>query len=177
MVNNIEDFKGLVSKRGGMAQANLFNVILPAIPGSGLSVDEGNLLCSTVSLPGLQLQTVDRTVGTVSEKVATGSVHDDVSFTFKVLNDYGIKKYFDSWQKIAYNKETHQIGYKNEYRKQVTINQLKKTSTGLALIYECKLFDAWPISTNSIDLTNDQDGLVEITVQLSYTRWTSRYIN
>lgn len=205
MVGTIEQFKSVVSKRHGMAQANMFQVILPPIPGSNISASEINLLCSAVSLPGRQIQTADRVIGTVNEKVAIGSVTDDVSFTFRVLNDYGIKKYFDVWQKIAYNPDTREIGYKSDYRKQVVINQLKKgqgfpvldASTTLfpkspfpinidldvnlvtpaSIIYECKLIDAWPISMNTVELNNDQDGLVEINVQLAYTRWTSRYIS
>lgn len=205
MVGTIEQFKSVVSKRHGLAQANMFQVILPPIPGSNISASEINLLCSAASLPGRQIQTADRVIGTVNEKVAIGSVTDDVSFTFKVLNDYGIKKYFDVWQKIAYNPDTREIGYKSDYRKQVVINQLKKgqgfpvldASTTLfpkspfpinidldvnlvtpaSIIYECKLIDAWPISMNTVELNNDQDGLVEINVQLAYTRWTSRYIS
>lgn len=205
MVNTIDQFKGLISAKRGMAQANMFQVILPPIAGTNITASEINLLCSAVTLPGMQIETIDRVIGTSHEKVATGSVTDDISFTFRVLNDYGIKKYFDTWQKIAYNPDTHEIGYKSDYRKQVVINQMKKgmgfplfdVSTSLfpnspipinvnldvnlvspaSIIYECKLIEAWPISINTIELNNDQDGLVDITVQLAYTRWTSRYIN
>ena len=179
MVGTIEDFKSLVSAKGGLAQSNLLQVILPdgsQFPGSNTSVNELDILCSSVSLPGRQVQTVDRLIGPVSEKVATGSVTDDVSFTFKVLNDYGIKQYFDNWQKIAYNPDTREIGYKSDYRKQVIINQLKK-GVGSQIIYECKLLEAWPVNMDTVTLNNDLDGLVEITVQLAYTRWSSRYFN
>jgi hypothetical protein len=205
MVNTIEQFKSVVSKRHGMAQANMFQVILPPIAGSSLSANEINILCSSATLPGRQIQTVDRFIGTVSEKVATGSISDDLSFTFKVLNDYGIRKYFETWQDLAYNQTTQQIGYKKDYCKQVIVNQLKKgqgfplidASTTLfpnspfpininldinlvnpaSIIYECKLLEAWPINMDTVTLNNDPDGLVEVTVQLAYTRWSSRYIN
>jgi len=184
MVNTIEQLKSVVSKKHGMAQANMFQVILPPIAGSTLSANEINILCSAVTLPGRQIQTIDRLIGTVSEKVAIGSVTDDVSFTFKVLNDYGIKRYFETWQNIAYNPNTLAMGYKSDYRKQVIINQFKKgqnvdvdTVNSASIIYECTLLEAWPISVNSIELNNDQDGLVEVVVQLAYTRWTSKYFN
>jgi hypothetical protein len=175
-----------------MAQANMFQVILPPIAGSSLSANEINILCSSATLPGRQIQTVDRFIGTISEKVATGSISDDLSFTFKVLNDYGIRKYFETWQDLAYNQTTQQIGYKKDYCKQVIVNQLKKgqgfplidASTTLfpnspfpSIIYECKLLEAWPINMDTVTLNNDPDGLVEVTVQLAYTRWSSRYIN
>jgi hypothetical protein len=203
MVNTIDQFKGLISSKQGLAQANMFQVILPPIAGSNISANEINLLCSAVTLPGMQIETIERVIGTSHEKVATGSVLDDISFTFRVLNDYGIKKYFDTWQKVAYNPDTHEIGYKSDYRKQVVINQLKKGAripiinstlfpnspfpinvnldlnivAASQIIYECKLLEAWPISINTIELNNEQDGLVDITVQLAYTRFTSRFIN
>lgn len=205
MVNTIEQFKGLISSKQGMAQANMFQVILPPIPGANILASEINLLCSSASLPGKQIETIERTIGTTHEKVAIGSVIDDASFTFRVLNDYGIKKYFDTWQNIAYNPDSREIGYKSDYRKQVVINQLKKGQgfplfdlsntlfpnspfpininvdvnlvTSSLIIYECKLLEAWPISINTIDLNNELDGLVEVTVQLAYTKWTSRYFN
>lgn len=184
MVNTIEEFKGLISSKGGMARTNLFQVILPSIPGANISPGQINLLCSSVSLPGRQVQTVERQIGTKVEKIANGAVVDDVTFSFRVLNDYGIKKYFDQWQKIAYNPSTYQIGYKSDYGKQVVINQLKKGQTfptnvnldvnpvsSSMIINQTKLFGAWPITINSIDLNNEQDGLVEYTVQLAYTTW------
>lgn len=199
MVNTIEEFKGLISTKGGMARTNLFQVILPPIPGATITSGEINLLCSSVSLPGRQVQTLERQIGTKVEKIANGAVMDDVTFSFRVLNDYGIKKYFEQWQKIAYNPDTYQIGYKSDYAKQVVINQLKKgqgfpiydASTTLfpksafpininldvnlissaSIINQTKIFGAWPITINSIDLNNEQDGLVEYTVQLAYTKW------
>lgn len=199
MVNTIEEFKGLISSKGGMARTNLFQVILPSIPGANITPGEINLLCSSVSLPGRQVQTIERQIGTKVEKIANGAVVDDVTFTFRVLNDYGIKKYFEQWQKIAYDPNTYQIGYKSDYGKQVVINQLKKgqgfplfdASTVLfpksafpininldinlvsssMVINQTKLFGAWPVTINAVDLNNEQDGLVEYTVQLAYTRW------
>ena len=38
-------------------------------------------------------------------------------------------------------------------------------------IYSVDLLDAFPTSLSAIELTNDPDGLVEMTVQFSYTNW------
>ena len=38
--------------------------------------------------------------------------------------------------------------------------------------YSVRLNEAYPTTVNEIPLTNDQDGLVEITVQLSYKDFT-----
>jgi len=41
-------------------------------------------------------------------------------------------------------------------------------------VYECTLLDAFPTTMNGIEFTDEQDGLVKLTVQLSYTNWTSK---
>lgn len=121
---NIDQFKSLVSSKQGVARPNVFKVELPSIPGA--SSTDVNLLCRDVQLPGRQITTFDRQIGIKTEKVAYGYVKDDVTMNFLVLNDYGIKNYFEQWQKLAVDPETYEIGYFNEYVKQVKIYQLKK---------------------------------------------------
>lgn len=121
---NIDQFKSLVSAKQGLARPNVFKVELPSIPGA--TTTDVNLLCRDVQLPGRQITTYDRQIGMKVEKVAYGYVKDDVSMTFLVLNDYGIKNYFEQWQRLAVDPETYEIGYFNEYVKQVKIYQLKK---------------------------------------------------
>lgn len=209
---NIDQLKSLMSSKQGMARPNVFKVELPSIPGATSS--EVNLLCKDVQLPGRQLTTSDRQIGIKTEKVAYGYVKDDVIMTFLVMNDYGIKNYFEEWQKLAVDQDTYEIGYFNEYVKPVKIYQLKKgfsvpvynTPLGLPrlptiiqnrlpsigpfdlaqgqfdldfitgddIVYECELIDAFPVSMNSIQLTNELDGIVELSISMTYTNWKGR---
>jgi len=210
---NIEQFKGEISAKNGPARSNLFMIELPAFPGA--TTRAVNLLCRDVNLPGRQVATYDKEIGTKREKVAYGAVSDDVSLSFLLLNDYGIKEYFEKWMQAAYNPATYQIGYKNDYVRNVRIHQLKKGvglpvySTPLGIprlpeiiqqrlprigpfdfaqgefnldfltgedkIYSCELQDAFPVTMEAIPLNNELDGLVELRVQLAYTRWTSNF--
>ena len=213
MAVNLEQFKGEVSGKNGPARSNLFAIELPAFPGA--TTRSVNLLCRDVNLPGRQVITYDKEIGTKREKVAYGSVHDDVSLSFLLLNDYGIKEYFEKWQEAAFNPNTYQIGYKNDYVRNVRIHQLKKGiglpvySTPLGIprlpeiiqqrlprigpfdfaqgefnldfltgedkIYSCELYNAFPVTMEAIPLNNELDGLIELRVQLSYTKWTSNF--
>ena len=38
-------------------------------------------------------------------------------------------------------------------------------------IYSVKLIDAFPTTINSIELSNEADGLVEMSAQFSFTNW------
>ena len=195
---SLQDIKGVVSAKGGLARPNLFKVIIPS-RGQGTSADF-SILCTNVTLPGRQLQTYDKNIGTKFEKVAYGTVTDDVSMSFLVMNDYGIKKFFDGWQRSAWDNQTYQIGYKEDYVEDIVIQQLKRANntplsspsfvqSGLffqssssrtftpetpeQVIYTCKLINAFPVSMNSIQLTNELDGIIEFSVQFSYSKWTS----
>ena len=210
---NIEQFKGEISGKNGPARSNLFAIELPAFPGA--TTRAVNLLCRDVNLPGRQIASYDKEIGTKREKVAYGAVSDDVSLSFLLLNDYGIKEYFEKWMQSAYNPSTYQIGYKNDYVRNVRIHQLKKGvglpvySTPLGIprlpsiiqqrlprigpfdfaqgefsldfltgedkIYSCELEKAFPVTMEAIPLNNELDGLVELRVQLAYTRWTSNF--
>jgi hypothetical protein len=189
---SIEQLKSLISSKGGVARPNVFRVFLPSIPGASSS--EVNLLCKDVQLPGRQVLTNERQIGMKLEKMPYGYAITDLSMTFHVLNDYGIRQYFEAWQNLAVDQESYEVGYQSDYSFDITIQQLKKGfsmpiySTPLGLpqgqldldyvtsdhvIYSCTLIDAFPTSLNAIALGNDQEGIAELNVQLSYTNWKS----
>ena len=188
----LDDFKALVSQKDGIARTNVFRVELPSLPGA--TKTQLNLLCKDVNLPGRQIITRERTIGIVNKKMAYGYLNEDISMTFHVLNDFGVKQYFETWQNLAVNQNTKEIGYKKDYSFPVKIQQLKKgigfpvynKSLGIFeinvdfitredIVYECELIDAFPTTMNAVQLNNDLDGLVELNVQLSYTNWKSNF--
>lgn len=209
MSYSVDQLKGLVSRKQGIARTNTYRVILPSI--GGVSGDEVNLLCKNVTLPGKQFVTQERIMGTHRQKIVNGYAVDDVSMTFVVLNDVGIKRYFENWAALSFDNNSYEINYKTSYAKQIKIQMLRKgisfpiysTSLGLPrippeianrlpkigpfdlaqgqfdldfiadgdIIYECILEDAFPTTINSIQLSDELDGLAELNIQMSYTNW------
>ena len=106
---SIDDLKGAL--RSGPARSNMFQVIMPALPGLVGNTSELNLLCRDVQLPGRQVLTNERTIGMKQIKQAYGYAQDDVSMTFLVTNDYGVKTYFEHWQELAANTPTKELNY------------------------------------------------------------------
>lgn len=182
---SIEELKSLISQSGGMAAPNLYRVELPSI--NGISTRDLNLLCKATNLPGRQVITNDRIIGAVSQKVAYSTAHEDVDMSFHVPNDYKIRTYFEAWQALAIDPNTHEIGYLNEYAKTVKIHQLKK-GIGLPLysnnfldidlisadqiMFTCELYEAFPTTVTAIELSDaTENATVELLVQLSYRKW------
>lgn len=124
MVATIDKFKSLIGAKGGMARPNLFRIKFPSLPGA--TSEEVNILCKDVQLPGRQIMTNERRIGLQMEKVPYGYAVGDVSATFHVLNNYGIKEYFETWQNLAVNQQTKEIGYQSEYARSVEIEQFQK---------------------------------------------------
>ena len=202
MANTIEDLKALVNTKLGFARPNKFLVTLPTVGvgggllagiigafsgiGGGASPRELNILCSNVTMPGKQILTNDRRIGMEFQKVAYGYAVDDVTMTFYLMNDYGVKDYFDSWRSTILDEEGQESNYKNEYAKTVTIHQLRQQLKGFSKqlgpirfnaglgggsVYSVNLIEAFPIAASAIELNNDLDGLVQLQVTFAYTNW------
>jgi len=187
MAFSIDQLKSKISQKGGIALADLFEVKLPAIPGFD-GIDELNVLCKDVNIPGRQITSNDRLIGMHLEKVAYGYAVADVSATFLCLNGFYVRKYFEAWQALAVNPETFELGYShgpNGYAKDVSIYQLSKNSemteennmgflqpdADSKKVYGVKLEYAYPTTLNGIGYANENQNIVEINVQLSYRNW------
>lgn len=181
---SIDELKSLASVKLGFARTNNFLVTLPSK--FGVAAREMNILCSNVNLPGKQILTHDRRIGMEFQKVPYGYAVDDLNMTFYLMNDYGIKKYFDNWRQMIIDETTYDLSYKSEFAEDIVIHQLRKPQVGFSkslgplrgninlgggTVYSCKLIDAFPTTLQAIELSNELDGLVQFSVQLSYTNW------
>lgn len=137
MTFRIDDFKSQVGKGGGFAMGNLFKIFLPPLKGDAR---EMNLLCKAASLPGRQITSIEKPMGLQTTKIAYGYAVDDVTLTFHCLNDMKIREYFETWQNLAINQETLEVGYFNEYTHPVIIQHIKKGTS--FPIKKKKLFDS-----------------------------------
>ena len=211
-MSTIEDLKSVATAKLGFARPNQFLVemppigsnafggvggflanLLPSIPNIPGVLDTGtpssremNILCSNVNLPGKHVLTTDRRIGMEFQKVAYGYASQDVSMTFYLMNDYGVKTYFDAWIASTINEETGGVAYKSEYAKSVKIHQLRRAIKGRSIdvgplsanigigggtVYAVELLNAFPTTINPVELNNELDGLLQLTVEMSYTRW------
>ena len=207
-MSTIEDLKSVATAKLGFARPNQFLVemppigsnafggvggflanLLPSIPNIPGVLETGtpssremNILCSNVNLPGKQVLTTDRRIGMEFQKVAYGYASQDVSMTFYLMNDYGVKTYFDAWIASTINEETGGVAYKSEYAKSVKIHQLRRAIKGRSIdvgplsanigigggtVYAVELLNAFPTTINPVELNNELDGLLQLTVEMS----------
>jgi len=193
---SIDQIKSLASSKLGFAQSNQFMVELPTTFSTtggflaqltrAMNGQDMNILCSQATLPGRNIYTLDRRIAMENQKIAYGYDVEPVAMTFYCLNDYGVKKYFDSWYDSTIADDANVAFYKSNYAKPVKIHQLRKPlinkgfnvgpvnidiGIGQGTIYSCLLEDAFPTNVSSIELSNELDGLVQVTATFTYTKW------
>ena len=203
---SVDEIKALANTKMGFARPNRFLVTLPTnfgggggllggilgilgVGGGGASGRELNILCSNASLPAKSIMTSERMIGMERQKVAHSYAVDDVSMTFYLMNDYGVKEYFDAWIGTAIPEDggaAFTSAYKSEYARTITVHQLRQPMAGVSkqvgpvrfsagigggTVYSVDLLEAFPINTSAIELNNELDGLVQLTVSFAYTNW------
>ena len=206
MASSVDELKALANTKLGFARPNRFLVTFPTsfggsggilgsvlgllnIGGGGASGRELNILCSNTTLPAKVTLTSERRIGMEFQKVAYGYAVDDVSMTFYLMNDYGVKEYFDAWRNSAIPEDggnAFTSNYKSSYAKSITIHQLRQPLKGFSKqvgpirfglglgggsVYSVELLEAFPVATSAIELNNELDGLVQLTVTFAYTNW------
>jgi len=191
-MSSIDNLKSLISKKGGLAKGNRFNVIftppkqtllnfdLESIISSAISGNfsaknlinnprDISMLCDSVSIPGKQISTIDYQAQKQAIKIPYGTLHDDVSLTFLLTNDYYMKSMFDQWINNIVNSDTYGVSYKKDIVTDVIIQQLDEQNTP---IYGVKLEGAFPTTMNEIVLSNDStDTIQKLNVSFSYDRY------
>ena len=186
---SINDIKAAVTKHGGLAMQNRFAVYMQPPAASLLNLDiqgaitsaiSGNfsiknafndprdisLLCESCSLPGRQITTMDYQSIRQAIKMPNGYINEDITFSFHLTHDYYIKKMFDKWVSAVIDFKNYRVRYQNEYTTDVIIQQLDKKNVP---IYGIKLYKAFPVTINSINLDNTAENTPQkVSVTMAY---------
>jgi hypothetical protein len=185
----IDKFKSVISKRGGLAPANRFAVYM-ALP--LISFDPQNLvarvfnqgtaspffndprdvsiLCDSVTLPGRQITTTDVQTNLLSIKTPYTYINDDVTMSFHITNDHFMKKYFENWFNRMFDRSKMTMKYRSQYTTDVIIQQLDQRDVP---VYTVTLKNAFPTTMTSYELTNSGENQTQkLSITLAYEDWS-----
>ena len=198
---SIDTLKSTINRRGGVARPNRFGVYIthpskninsllnfnPAnllsnlISGQGVNIGDFIqdprdmfLLCRNVTMPGKRISTTEATHNHHLSKKPYSAITDEVTMSFMLTNDYYIKKYFDMWQEMIVDTsgEHYKTFYKNDYVTDVLIQQLS-ASNDVVPGYTIRLENAYPIQVGQIELSNESEGLMEVSITWEYDNFKS----
>ena len=199
IMNSIDNLKATISKKGGVAMQNRFQIffqpptansmksLLNSDPkvlvgalaknavtgGSPLNIipdpRDISILCESVNLPGRQITTIDYQAEKQSIKIPYSAINEDVTMSFILTNDYYMKKLFDDWQSSVFDMNRYRAGYKKDFTTDIVIQQLNQQNIP---VYGVRLEGAFPVTVSSINLDNNSENTIQkLNVTLSYENY------
>ena len=110
-----------------------------------------SLRCESFEFPGRNLDSApDTNIYGPEREIVQGYSYGDVTAVFQCSSDMKEKRFFETWQRLAYNPQTWSMQYYNDYTGSIKIFQLDETDRqryGVELV-ECfpKTIAAQPIA-------------------------------
>jgi hypothetical protein len=155
----------------GLPSSSHYSLFLPNLTGT-VSSREISMLCDSVNIPGLQLQTVEnRTMGEMTE-IPFGVNYQPANFEVLVDNKFSAVDYFQTWTNMVYNRENRTVGFYEEYAKEVTL--LVQNKNGKS-IYEVTLYEAYPKGLGDIQLAYSSHDVIRLNVSMNFKYWKEQY--
>ena len=159
----------------GYALPSRYEVIITS-PAAG-NARKISLRCESLDLPGRSLNTTpDSNMYGIAPEIVDGiTFGGTINMTFQASSDLEERVFFESWQEMAWNKGTWNVGYYKDYIKEIEIYVLDINNTRR---YGIKLMECFPkeIGASSLSYTQATD-IIKIPVTMAYKYWETLDIN
>lgn len=188
---SIDTIKATISKKGGLAPSNKFNVIFTPPEQALLNLNKENvvgsllsgnfsganlindprditILCQSVSIPGRNISTFDHQDVNQVNKFPYTFIDEDIDMTFLLTNDYYMRQMFDNWMSGVFDANSYRVGYKKDYSCDIIIQQLNQKNIP---VYGVKLEKAFPVNINAIELNQEGQQLLQMTATFAYDKF------
>ena len=135
-----------------------------------------NIMCDTVTMPGVDLQTQQVQYGSEPERnqVTSHGFAGNITATFYADKYLRERQFFELWQKHAVNTISHKANYYDNYIGKMHIYQLGADSEvdRDMPVYAIEAVDVYPEKIGNIDYSYSASNQVtKITIEFSYKQW------
>ena len=184
--------RSLFSQMRGWAHTNQYEVLI-TIPGPVLNTVQNpyknfvqelrsdareiQLRCESITLPGRNLSsTPDTNIhGPLREVVNNVNYADSVNMVFQASADLRERVFFEKWQYAAFNPDTWNVGYYNNYIGTVDIYVLDRENNRK---YGLTLRECYPKSIAQTDLSYAANNeIIKLTIDMNFRYWTTLDFN
>ena len=187
----LNDVLSLFHSNNGYAQPNRFEILINAPSKRGLRPNSGgtdnvfagaerksdirsiSLRCDSISLPGRNLSTMtdSNIYGPTREIVEGVTFAEDINIVFNGSSGLDERVFFENWQRQAFNENTWDVEYYNDYIGEVEIYLLDKQEQRR---YGLKLHEAFPKTVGANELSMGSSGeIIKTTVGFTFRFWTA----
>jgi hypothetical protein len=169
-----------MNKSGGFARLSKYAVVITP-PAKLLSGDSDkflnnvnrqvNLHCSSVSMPGHDLQAMEQQHGSAPgrEIVRSHDYEGTIAATFYLDSHLRERHFFEQWQRSAVNTQTHKANYYDSYIGSMEIYQLDANGE---ITYGIKATEVYPATIAGIEYAYaNTNQLAKQVVKFEYRQW------
>ena len=128
------------------------------------------LRCQSFSFPGRNLDTApDTNIYGPTREIVQGYSFADVTAVFQCSSDMKEKRFFETWQRLAYNPQTWAMQYYNDYVGSIKLFQLDETDRQR---YGVEMVECFPktIAAQSVSASRSTE-VQKVSVTFSYRYW------
>jgi hypothetical protein len=184
---NMNDFKSINSRYGGLGKSARFAVRIAAPPtllsGYGSFLGDFTYLCEAAEMPGRGFQSLDVRYYGPNQKLPFQTQYEDTTMTFLCRSESYERQFFDDWMESINPTNTFDFNYRSEYETKIDIIQLAEygTATGVGpstttatfpkQTYMITLFNAYPALVNPQPMTWADDQYQRLAVTFTYHKW------
>jgi len=156
----------------GYAIPNRFDVIITPPSVVQLDARAVSLRCESVTLPGRNLVSKpDNMAYGPGREVVTGAGYaGTINMNFQASSGLDERIFFEEWQKQAFDEQTWDVGYYNDYTGVIDMYILDRQDKRR---YGVRLHECYPKDIAGTELGQDQnDQIIKNTVTFQYHHWT-----
>ena len=128
------------------------------------------LRCQSFSFPGRNLDSSpDTNIYGPEREIVQGYSYGDVTGVFQCSSDMKEKRFFETWQRLAYNPQTWSMQYYNDYVGSIKLFQLDETDRQR---YGVEMVECFPktIEAQTVDYSTN-NAIQTVSVTFAYRYW------
>ena len=136
-----------------------------------------SMRCESAIMPGRNLASAEDTnvYGPAREIVNGITYAGDVEMLFQASTGLEERVFFEEWQKIAFDEQTWNVGYHNDYTSEIQIYLLDKQDQRR---YGVRLHEAYPKTIGPVALNQaPSSDIIKIPVSFSFRWWETLDVN
>ena len=129
-----------------------------------------SLRCESFEFPGRNLDSApDTNIYGPEREIVQGYSYGDVTAVFQCSSDMKEKRFFETWQRLAYNPQTWSMQYYDDYTCSIKIFQLDETDRQR---YGVELVECYPKTIASQAIANAAvNEIQKVSVTFAYRYW------
>lgn len=173
-MSSLNEFISVI-KSQGLARSNRFSVNIPFPVGADTDPRQVLILCDAASLPGVTIGTAQQRFWGELREVPYEAIFDNVTFSFYVDTNMGVKMLFENWLGLIRNPTTRTFNYYANYITDIDI-YVHPIDSNEDTVHVVTLHEAYPKILQPVQLDYGNKDVMKYSVSMNYKWFTTNFI-